>query len=139
MSEYVRNFDETKNMSFLIKECVLLQKFNEISAKVSNIIKIKWKTKIKSHEGKIDTIFLDEKIPKESFHCICLLVLSIDSVFKIDKNYYSQIYFKECKYVVRKKSKKNVIDNIEISSDEPDNKVTDKGYFDIKLLEIFFW
>ena len=32
---------------------------------------------------------------------IYLLVILIDSVFKINKNYYPQVYFKQCKYDVK--------------------------------------
>ena len=33
-------------------------------------------------------------MPKEGSHCICLSVILIDSVFKIDKNYYPQVFFR---------------------------------------------
>ena len=36
---YRRDFDETKYFSFLIKNCELLEKYNEIWEKVSNGIK----------------------------------------------------------------------------------------------------
>ena len=39
MSTYRRDFDETKYMSFLIKNHELLEKYNEIWEKVSNSIK----------------------------------------------------------------------------------------------------
>ena len=48
----------------------------------------------------------------------CLLVILIDSVFWTGKNYYPQVFLKECKYVVKeKKIPKYIIDDIEISSD----------------------
>ena len=39
MSAYRRDFDETKYMSFLIKDGELLEKYNEIWEKVKNSIK----------------------------------------------------------------------------------------------------
>ena len=39
MSAYRRDVDETKNMSFLIKDNKLLEKFNEIYEKVKKSIK----------------------------------------------------------------------------------------------------
>ena len=39
ISAYRRDFDETKNMSLLIKDDELLEKYNEIWVKVSNNIK----------------------------------------------------------------------------------------------------
>ena len=46
------------------------------------------KTKIKSDEGKVHTIFHNDKMPKESTLCICLPIVLIDSVFKVDNNYF---------------------------------------------------
>ena len=43
----------------------------------------------------------DDGIPKEGSHCICLMTILIDSVFKIGKNYCSQMYLEECKYIVK--------------------------------------
>ena len=39
MSKYVRDFDKTKCMSFLIKDGKFSEKYNEIWEKVSNSIK----------------------------------------------------------------------------------------------------
>ena len=129
MSVYRRDFEKTKCMSFLIKEEKLLEKYNEIWKKV-NIIKKEFnsnpvfnekciKTKLKHYNGKFNTNFHNNKIPKEGSQCICLSVILIDSVYKKDKNYYPQVFFEECKYVVKEKKKsKFITDNMEISSDE---------------------
>ena len=96
MSAYKRDFDEIKYMSFLIKDNELLKKYNKIWYKISRIIKNGFysepvcndkylKTKIKSYEGKVNTNVHNDKMSKEGFHCICLLVLLIDSVFKMGK------------------------------------------------------
>ena len=37
---------------------------------------------IKSYNGKINTNFRNNKIPKEDFHRICLSIIQIDSVFR---------------------------------------------------------
>lgn len=50
-------------------------------------------TKIKSFEEKLNTNFHDDKMPKESSHCICLSVIFIDSVFKIGEKYFSQVFW----------------------------------------------
>ena len=66
MSVYRRDFDETKFMSFLVKDDEFLEKYNEICTKVSNSIKNTFnseplynekclKTKIKSYKKKINT------------------------------------------------------------------------------------
>ena len=61
------------------------------------------------------------KIFKEDSHCLCLLVILIDFVFKMGKNYYQQVLLEECKYIVKeKKISKFITDELEISSDESD-------------------
>ena len=76
------------------------------------------KAKIKSFNGKINTNFHSNKIPREGSQFICLSVILIDSVFRAGKKYYPQVFLEECKYVVKeKKIPKNIIDDIEISSD----------------------
>ena len=42
-------------------------------------------------------------MPKECSHCICLLVVLVDSIFRTGKNYYSQVFLKECRYIVKEK------------------------------------
>ena len=66
---------KTKGMSFLLKDEKLLERYNEIQKKVSNIIKKEFdskaiynekylKTKINSYNGKINTNFHNNKITK---------------------------------------------------------------------------
>ena len=65
---------------------------------------------MKSYNGKTNTNFHDNKIPKEGSQFICLSVILIDSVFRTGKNYYCQDSLEECKYVVKeKKIPKNII------------------------------
>ena len=46
------------------------------------------------------------------------------------RNYYPQVFLKECKYIVKeKKVSKSIIDNIEISSNS-DKENTDEKYSD---------
>ena len=61
------------------------------------------KAKTKSYNGKINTNFHDNKIPKEGSQFICLSVILIDSVFGTGKNYYPQVFLEECKYIVKEK------------------------------------
>ena len=82
MSAYRRDFEETKYMSILIKNYELLKKYNKTWKKVKNSIdkefdgnplynKKNLNTKIKSYNGKINTNFHSNKIPKEGSQCIC--------------------------------------------------------------------
>ena len=83
MGAYRENFDETKYISFLIKDDKLLEKYNEIWEKVKNSLKKEFdsepaynekylKAKIKSYNGKINTNFHGNKIPKKGSQLICL-------------------------------------------------------------------
>ena len=128
MSAYRRDFDETKYMFFLIKDDELLEICNEIWQKVKNSIKKEFdsgpvnekylKAKIKSYNGKISPNFHNNKMLKEGSQFICLSVILNTSVFRTGKNYYPQVFLKECKYVVKEKRMHEYItDDIEIYSD----------------------
>ena len=42
-------------------------------------------------------------MPKEDCHCVYLLIILIHSIFKMGKNYYSQVFSEKCKYIVKNK------------------------------------
>lgn len=109
---FPRMSDEAKYIFSLIKDEGQLQKYNKIWNKVSNIINKGFdselvmkmpKSKIKSDDGKIKTNFYDNGMSEESFNCIYVSVILIDSVLKIDQNYYSQVFSYECKYIIKVK------------------------------------
>ena len=50
------------------------------------------KAKMKSYNGKITTNFHNNKIPKEGSKFIWFWIILIDSVFRIGKNYYPQVF-----------------------------------------------
>ena len=107
--------DETKYISFLIKDDELLEKYNEIWEKVKNSLKKEFnsepvykekylKAKIKSYNGKINTNFHNNKIPREGSQFVCWSVILIDSLFRAGKNYCSQVFLEERKYVLKEKN-----------------------------------
>ena len=65
--------------------------------------------KIKSSNGKVNTNFHNDKIPKEDSQFICLLVILSDSVFRTGKNYYPQGFLEECKFEVKEKRCQNML------------------------------
>ena len=107
MIGYTKIFNETKYMSFLLKDDELLGKYNKISDEVRNSIKkdltvnqyamkiIQLKESLMKE--KISTHFHNIRMPKESSHCICLSVILIDPVLKTDENYYPRVFLKEYK------------------------------------------
>ena len=65
-------------------------------------------------------------------HYACITCIIIDSVMKMDKNNYPQVYLEECKYSVKKIQMSRFI-NAELESDsESDSETESKS--DTKLM-----
>ena len=137
MIGYVKNFDSNKIMSFKVGENKLLKMYNKIWEKISNLMNIEFdsasvygnndkyiKTKIKMYEDRVNTNFQGKKVPKENASYKCLSLIMLDSVIRVNKKYYRQIFLEECKYVIRKNKMENLInDYLDLSlSDESDNE-----------------
>ena len=76
------------------------------------------KTKVKTFSEVIKTLFDGDKIPEERIENNCLDCISIDSVLKIDKKNYPQVYLEQYKYKVKKREMKSFIDyEIDLDSD----------------------
>ena len=45
---------------------------------------------------------LSNGVPKENMHYTCIACITIDSVMKMDKKNYLQVYLEECKYRTNK-------------------------------------
>ena len=116
----------------------MIKESNEIWEKVRNNIKKECdsetaysekylKPKTKSYNGKINTIFSNNKMQKDS-QSICLSVILIDSVFIIGKNFYHQVFLEECKDVVKGKNMLEYItDELDISSDDSEENSDEKN------------
>ena len=100
-------------MSFLIKDDEVLEKYEQIWDLIRNKLKIKFhskptydkkysKTKLREYDGEIKTKFLGNGIPKENMHYTCIASITIDSVMRMDKKYFPQVYLEECKYKIKK-------------------------------------
>ena len=50
----------------------------------------------------IKTNFLGEEIPKENVHYACIACITIDSVVRMERRSYPQVYLEECKYKIKK-------------------------------------
>ena len=123
MSAYIEEILLKLNMSVLIKDNILLEKYNEIWDNVSIIVKRGFdsepvynekylKTKIKSYEGKVNPNFHKDKMPEE-------LVL-IGSVFKMGETYCAQMFLEEHKYIAKEKEvtrHRHITEDLEIFFD----------------------
>ena len=97
MNGYIKYFENGgKNMSFIIKDDNILDKYNEIWGKIKEKLTIKFhsmpaydqtyiKAKVREFNGVIKTNFLGNKIPKENMYYTCIACITIDSVMKMDK------------------------------------------------------
>ena len=116
MSGYIKYFDNVgKNMSCKIEDESLYLKYTEIWNKIKDILNVKFhsqpiyddkyiKTKVKTFNNMIHTLFSGDKIPKERIHYVCIAAICIDSVLRKDKTNYPQVYLEQCKYKTRKKN-----------------------------------
>ena len=100
-------------MSFMIKNDDVLDKYNEIWNKIKKTLNVKFhsmpvydekyiKAKIREFNGVIKTNFLIDEVPKEGVHYACIACVTIDSVMKMEKKNYLQVYLEECKYEIKK-------------------------------------
>ena len=147
MSGWKKYFENGgENMSFMVKDDNMLDKYNKIWDKIKEKLNIKFhsmpvydetyiKAKVREFDGKIKTNFLGNEVPKENMHYTCIACITIDSVMRMNKINYSQIYLEECKYKAKKIQMSRFI-STELESDsdsESDSEAESKS--DTKLME----
>ena len=130
-------------MSFLIKDNKVLEKYEQSWDLIKNKLGFKFnsspvygkkylKTKVREYEGMIKTNFLGNGIPKENMHYTCIACITIDSVMRLDKKNYPQVYLEECKYKIKKIQISRFI-NTELDLDSESDSESDdelKSYSD---------
>ena len=112
MTGYIKYFENGgKNISFVIKDDDVLDKYNKIWDKIKETLSIKFhsmpvydekyiKTTVRQLSGKIKTHFLGDEVPKENKLYTCITCITI--VTKMEKTNYLQVYLEECKYRIKK-------------------------------------
>ena len=99
MSGYIKYFEiGGKNMSFLIKDDDVWEKYENIWDLIKNNLGIKFhsepickqkylklKAKVREFDGVIKTNSLGNDTPKENMNYICIACITIDSVMRMDK------------------------------------------------------
>ena len=130
MSGYIKYFENGgKNMSFVIKDDDVLDKYNEIWNKIKKTLNTKFhsmpvydekyiKAKVREFNSVIKTNFLGDEIPKENVHYACIVCIAIDSVVRMEKRSYPQVYLEECKYKIKKTKKPEFINTESESESE---------------------
>ena len=98
---------------FLIKNSEVWEKYKEIWNVIKNKLNIKFhspfiyenkylKTKLREFDGSIKTNFLGNNVPKENTYYTWISSGTVDSVLKMNKKNYPQVYLEECKYKAKK-------------------------------------
>ena len=139
MDGYIKYFDDGgKDMSFVTDDKKIYKKYNEIWEVIRNLLKIDFTVnpvgddiylvaKLKIFNKINRTTFNNNNyIPIERNHYICIPVIDIDSVLKIDKRAYPQAYLEQRKYKSKKRKIVNYIDDEIID----ENSDSDSDYND---------
>ena len=133
MSGHIKYFEYGgMDMSFLIKDDEVWEKYEQIWGLIKNKLGIKFhsepvydkkylKTKVREYDGVIKTNFLGNDVPNENMHYTCIACITIDSVMNMDKKNYPQVYLEECKYKIKKIQMSRFI-NVELDLDS-DNEL----------------
>ena len=70
----------------------------------------------------INTLFSGNEIPKERNQYICIAAICIDSVLRVHKKNYTQVYLEQCKHKIKKRKPVNFIDaEVDLSSNDSDD------------------
>ena len=133
MSGYIKYFDKgRKNMSFLIEDESVYLKYTKIWNKIKKLLNIKFyiqpihddkyiKTKVKTFYETINTLFSDNRVPKEKSHYICTAAICIDSVLKREGKNNPQGYLEQYKYKTKRRKPVDFIDaDVDLSSSDTD-------------------
>ena len=100
MTGYIKCFENGgKNMSFVIKENDVLDKYNEIWDRIKNTLNIKFqsiavydeqyiKAKVRAFNDEIKLNFLSDEVPKENEHYTCIACITIHCVMRMEKKNY---------------------------------------------------
>ena len=115
LTGYIKYFENgEKSISFVIKDDDALDKYNEIWEKIKVTLSIEFhnmsvydkkymKAKVREFNGVIKTNYLSDEVPKENMNYTCIACITIDSVMRMEKKSYLQVYLEECKYRMKKK------------------------------------
>ena len=129
MDGHIKYFDDGgKNMSFVTDDEKIYKKYNKIWEVIRNLLKIDFTgspvrddiylvAKLKIFNKMNRTTFTNNTIPIDKDHYICIPVIDVDSVLKIDKKTCPEAYLEQCKYKLKKRKIVNYIDDEIIDED----------------------
>ena len=136
MDGYIKYFDDGgKNMSFVMDDKKIYEKYHEIWEVIRNLLKIDFTVdpvrddiylvaKLKIFNKINRRTFTNNAIPIEKKNYICIPAIDIDLVLKIDKKVCPEAYLEQCKYKLKKRKIVNCI-NDEIIDENSDSEIDD--------------
>ena len=100
----------------------IYEKYNKIWEVIRKLLKVNFVVSpvrddkylvanVKIFTGIKRTTFMNNSIPIEKNHYICIPAIDIDSVLTIDERAYPQAYLEQCKYKLKKRKIVNYIDD----------------------------
>ena len=100
------------------------------------------KVKVREFNAVIKTNILGDEVPKENVHYNCIACIIIDSVMKMEKKNYPEVYLEECKYKIKKIKMTKFIDT-ELESEsklesETESELKSELEFDTEQLQSFY-
>ena len=106
----------------------ICEKYNKIWEVIRKLLKVNFAVspvrddkylvaELKIFAGINRTTLINNSIPIERNHYICIPIIYTDSVLKIDKKAYPQAYLEQCKYRLKKRKIVNYIDDEIIDED----------------------
>ena len=60
------------------------------------------KSKVREIDGVVRATFLSDEVPKENEYYTCIACITVDSVMRMEKKNYLQLYLEECNYRMKK-------------------------------------
>ena len=132
MHGYIKYFDDDgKNMTFVMDNEKVYDKYNEIWEVIRKLLKVKFAANpVRDDKYLIAKLKIFNKINRTTFNddnnsYICIPAIDIDSVLKIDnKRAYPQAYLEQHKYKLKKRKIVNYIDD-EIIDEDSDSDIDD--------------
>ena len=125
---YIKYFENGgRNISLMIRDQSVLIKYNKIWNNIKKTLNIKFhsmpvydqkyiKSKVREFNSVIQTNFLDDQVPGEAVHYACIACTTVDSVLRMEKKNYPQVYLEQCKNKL-KKTKMSKFINTELVSE----------------------
>ena len=129
MIGYLKEFD-SMTMSLKVDDSKLFKKYCKIWRTISGFLGVEFDSepvygdtdKVKMYDNRVNTNFQDKKVPQGDSSYKCLSLIMLDSIVKVGKKYYPQVFLEECKYGKRKNNINYIDDDLEITSSDKDNE-----------------